>query len=149
MIDSYEAQLLKLSVKVSEQRRRNYNPSVRICRVDGNQTLPVMRKEYLGNVENKAGLTAFLFNSWTRDPPPGKRIFLTEGNVKTTLLINPDGVVQEMGECDHIEADTKPAFFWKLAACKHTYIYANDTDIPVLLFFISALNFAPDYEIWY
>ena len=54
-----------------------------------------------------------------------------------------------MGECDHIEADTKPAFFWKLAASKHTYIYANDTDIPVLLFFISALNFAPGYEIWY
>ena len=52
-----------------------------------------------------------------------------------------------MGECDHIEADTKPAFLWKLAACKHTYIYTNDTDIPVI--FISALNFASGCEIWY
>ena len=33
-IDSYEAQLLKLSVKVSEQRRRNHNTSVRICLLD-------------------------------------------------------------------------------------------------------------------
>ena len=95
-VDSYEAQLLKLSVKVSEQRRSNHNTSVRICRLDGNQTLPVIRKEYLGNVENKAELTAFLFISWTRDPLPGKRIFLTGGNLKTTPIINPDGVLQEM-----------------------------------------------------
>ena len=103
-------------------------------------------EKYLGNVENKAELTAFLFNSWTRDPPRGKRSFLTGGNLKTTLLINP-GVVQEMGECDHIEVDTKLAFLWKLPACKHTCIYANDADIPVI--FISALNLASGYEIWY
>ena len=66
----------------------------------------------MGNLEDKAELTAFLFSPWTSDPPPGKRIFLTGGNLKTTLLINPDGVVQEMGECDHIEADTKLAFLW-------------------------------------